>query len=209
LPKVTEEHMEARRRQILAAAIKCFAQQGFHRTTMQDIFRESGLSPGAVYRYFGGKEEILRAIAAEAFARARREVGFLDSDPDVEPPASLEEALGRMLRFWEEMDLAELQYRTKLPVQLWAEAFRDPELMDLARGIVDEGRKVLGELARRAQERGELDPALDPDAVARATIALFQGMILQRGWYPEMDPGAYREAATALVSGRASSPSRP
>ena len=42
MPKVTEEHVAARRRQILSAALSCFAREGFHRTTMQDIFREAG-----------------------------------------------------------------------------------------------------------------------------------------------------------------------
>src|SRR5215212_6087280 len=62
MPKVTEEHVEARRRQILSAALRCFARQGFHRTTMQDIFREADLSPGAVYSYFKSKDELVAAI---------------------------------------------------------------------------------------------------------------------------------------------------
>jgi AcrR family transcriptional regulator len=209
MPKVTDEHIEARRRQILEAAIKCFAVEGFHRATMQDIFRESGLSPGAVYRYFPGKKEILRAIAAEAFGRARRDLGFLDEESDVPKPASIEEALANLLAFWENLDLAELQYRARLPVQLWAEAFRDPELMELARGIIEMACAALASIVRDQQERGELDPELDPDAVARTVIGLFHGMMLQRGWHPDMDVAAYREAALALVSGRATSPNRP
>src|SRR5215469_137769 len=65
MPKVTEEHVQARRRQILSAALRCFARQGFHRTTMQDIFREADLSPGAVYSYFTGKDELIAAIILE------------------------------------------------------------------------------------------------------------------------------------------------
>jgi AcrR family transcriptional regulator len=65
MPKVSERHAEARRRQILDAARVCFARGGLHRTSMQDVFRESGLSPGSVYTYFFGKEEIVRAVAEE------------------------------------------------------------------------------------------------------------------------------------------------
>src|SRR5919112_312688 len=65
MPKVTEEHVEARRRQIVSAALRCFAREGFHRTTMQDIFREADLSPGAVYSYFKGKDELIVAIIVE------------------------------------------------------------------------------------------------------------------------------------------------
>jgi TetR/AcrR family transcriptional regulator, transcriptional repressor of aconitase len=51
MPKVSQNHLDARRQQILAAAIECFCRQGFHPTTMQDIIKESGLSSGAIYTY--------------------------------------------------------------------------------------------------------------------------------------------------------------
>jgi AcrR family transcriptional regulator len=50
IPRVNQKHLEARREQILEAAIECFAHNGFHRTTMQDIMREAGLSVGAPYK---------------------------------------------------------------------------------------------------------------------------------------------------------------
>src|SRR5688500_8917991 len=74
MPKVSEEHLDARRAQIVNAAVACFAREGFHRTTMHDICREAGLSPGAVYRYFASKDELIQAIAD---ARHEREQGFL------------------------------------------------------------------------------------------------------------------------------------
>jgi AcrR family transcriptional regulator len=75
MPKVSEQHAAARRRQIVEAASRCFARRGFHRTTMKDIFRESGLSPGAVYTYFFGKDDLIAAVAEDA-ARG-------DADPDL------------------------------------------------------------------------------------------------------------------------------
>ena len=69
MPKVSDEHMEGRRRQIIDAAIACFARDGFHRATMQDICAEARLSPGAIYRHFPGKDAIVEAIADERHAR--------------------------------------------------------------------------------------------------------------------------------------------
>ena len=54
--------------QILDAAVACFAREGFHRTTMQDIVREAALSPGAIYGYFASKEAIIDAIGADRHA---------------------------------------------------------------------------------------------------------------------------------------------
>ncbi len=55
----------------LRAAVVCFAREGFHRTTIQDIVHESKLSPGAIYRYFASKEDIIVAIADELVMLAR------------------------------------------------------------------------------------------------------------------------------------------
>ena len=66
MPKVTEAHLEARRHQILEAASSCFARRGFHQCTMHDICAEAQLSPGAVYRYFHSKEEIIEAMCEES-----------------------------------------------------------------------------------------------------------------------------------------------
>ena len=64
MPKVSEAHIEARRQQILEAANACFSRQGFHQSSVQDICREAGLSPGAVYRYFPSKEHIIAATCS-------------------------------------------------------------------------------------------------------------------------------------------------
>src|SRR5215207_5973114 len=66
-----------RRTEILDAAQACFARSGFHRTSMQAICSEAGMSAGNLYRYFPSKEAIIAGIAerdraevAQDFARA-------------------------------------------------------------------------------------------------------------------------------------------
>ena len=44
MPKVSQSHRDARRRQILDAATVCFARQGFHRTTVQDVVAEAEIA---------------------------------------------------------------------------------------------------------------------------------------------------------------------
>lgn len=61
-PRVTDEHKDRRRRQILEAAARCFNQSGYADTTMKDILAEADLSTGAVYNYFAGKDEIYAAL---------------------------------------------------------------------------------------------------------------------------------------------------
>jgi AcrR family transcriptional regulator len=182
MPKVSEEHLAARRRQILDAALVSFSRQGFHRTPMQAIFDEAGLSPGAVYRYFKGKEEIVRAIAEEtlgSFAAA------------LEPGAkSPEEMLSRLLDAIENVDLRD--QRLRLALQVWGEAVLDPRIGGFVRQVVDRLRHRIA---------ADLDVP-DPDATAQVLIALAQGSVVQRDIHDDFDPERFRAAALALVSQR-------
>jgi AcrR family transcriptional regulator len=61
MPRVSQAHEFEVRRRIVRAALQVFAERGFHRATMQDIVRESGLSVGAIYTYFKSKDELILA----------------------------------------------------------------------------------------------------------------------------------------------------
>ena len=62
MPKLKAETQQARRRHILDAAKRCIARRGLHGTSMQDICRQAGVSPGALYVYFASKEALIAAI---------------------------------------------------------------------------------------------------------------------------------------------------
>jgi len=61
-PAVSKEDKTQRRYEILSAAKKVFARNGFHATTMGDIAREAGLAYGSVYQYFDSKEDLFHAL---------------------------------------------------------------------------------------------------------------------------------------------------
>lgn len=177
MPKVSQAHVDARRQQILDAAQACFSRDGLHRATMQDIIRQSGLSAGAIYRYFASKEEIVAAIAEARHARERALIAASAAAGDgTAAIARLAQDFLGALREPEERE------RRRVGVQLWAEALRDERIRDLVRRGVDGPRALIADLIRQAQRRGELPPALPPDAFARVVIALFHGFVLQQAW---------------------------
>ena len=55
----------SRRRQVLDAAVKVMGQNGFHQMSMQELAAEAKVSVGLIYKYFGGKEDLLLAIENE------------------------------------------------------------------------------------------------------------------------------------------------
>ncbi len=69
MPKVTEEHLESRREQILKGAGRVFARYGYHGATVARLEEETGLSRGAIFHYFGDKEELFLALGLDANRR--------------------------------------------------------------------------------------------------------------------------------------------
>ena len=196
MPKVSQAHLAARRQQILAAAMECFSREGFHWTTMQDIVRQAGLSPGAIYSYFKSKEEIIAAIADERHTRERAMIQAARNQTSAE--ATLR---ALVYAFFGMLGDAEERTQRRLNIQIWAEALRNPQLHRIVRAGIDEPRAMLAELIVAAQRRGELPPHLAPDALARVMIALFQGFVLQRAWDDQADVASYMEVIETLLHG--------
>ena len=69
MPKVTEEHKEARREQILAGAQRAFARHGYEGATVARLEEETGLSRGAIFNYYGNKEALFVALVRRSSDR--------------------------------------------------------------------------------------------------------------------------------------------
>jgi AcrR family transcriptional regulator len=195
IPKVSQKHLDARREQILKAAIECFADEGFHRTTMEDITRASGLSAGALYNYFDGKEQLIEAIATERHARER----------DIILEAGAKEDAAQILltlisRFEQLLLDPGGRKGRRMAMQLWTEALRSQRILKTVRKGVDEPRNMLAAIVARARDRGEMPKDIDPDAMARVMIALFQGFALQLAWDPRIDPKPFVKAVERLFA---------
>src|SRR5436190_2097725 len=63
-----------KRELILTAALERFSHYGFRRTSMEDIAQQAGISRAAVYRHFGNKEDVFRALAEAMHEKAMAEV---------------------------------------------------------------------------------------------------------------------------------------
>jgi AcrR family transcriptional regulator len=171
MPRVSDEYMARRREEILEAAKACFAREGFHATSMRDIYRECGLSPGAVYNHFASKDEIVRSLGEERLrrAQAQREALALIDDP-VEALRLL--AAGTREQLVREEDLM-------LDLQLAGEALRDESVAEVSRQTFDATLETVIGLIGRAQGTGHLDSRVDADALARVLIGVFQGVVVQ------------------------------
>jgi AcrR family transcriptional regulator len=197
MPRVSTEHLAARRSQIVEAALHCFARNGIHPTSMQDIFHEAGLSAGAVYRYFPTKEQLVGAVVDRVLGMSWSAVGA--ETPESAAQADSGSIVDSLLGFLDVPGPGEQQDRFRLVLQIWAEAVRSPQIGDVLRASTDALRASIAAQISVAQDVGQLRPNLEPDAVARVLTALFQGYVYQRAMDPAMNTEAYRRAARAVL----------
>jgi AcrR family transcriptional regulator len=200
MPKVSEQHREARRDQIVDAALLCFASKGFHRTSMADIIAGSGLSAGAIYLHFDGKQQIALAVAQRILGNRMVEFAERLRDGDGLPPPS------SMLRLMMTGLTSEVR-DPRLLVQLWGEAVTDPEVSLMIGPIFAEVRKVMSPyLARWATEHRGLAPdaaAAWADDLVPVFLGLGQGFILQSTLLPGFDADRYFAGVSRLLDGPA------
>lgn len=187
MPKVSDAHREARREEILAAAVRAFSEKGFGRTSMADVIAESGLSAGAIYGHFDGKRELFLAVARSVLARRRDE---LETAIRQGPPPSPGEALGILLR-----GLLASGVDTRVLVQVWGEATIEPDVREMVNDQVHVIRGAFEDAVRAwCAARPDALPEGPDDAVVRLLplmLALAQGFVVQRAIFDQFDEDAY------------------
>lgn len=174
MPRVSDEHLERRRRQIMDAAVRCFARKGFHETTLQDVFRESGLSAGAVYRYFKSKNDLVQAITAEERGPV---TAVIESALAQDPVPGADEIAGLAAALQE---LSGPDGPARVAPSAWAQALHDPAVADIVRGTWGPIRSYWITAAQRMRDDGRLPPGTDADAVGAALFAVGPGFLLQQ-----------------------------
>lgn len=185
-PKVSEDYLEARREQILDAARTCFVQKGYHRTTVQDICKAASLSPGAVYRYFDGKEAIFGGLAERRVAAHTEAMRSMTGIEDLFE--SVAAFAGQMMAIGEKHGAPRPGV---MDLELVGEAMNNERIAEVVRRMLDGVRGNLTGLVELLQKKGKIDPALDRKAVASVLMALFQGALFQSAIGLDFDHHAY------------------
>jgi TetR/AcrR family transcriptional regulator, transcriptional repressor of aconitase len=174
MPKVSQQYRDARRDQILNAARRCFRRDGFHATSMQDLFAEAGLSAGAVYRYFASKDEVIVAIAEDNLGEV---LAMINQVETADPGRSAGEVVAAALDMVRARDEAE--GLGGMAVLVWSEALRNPALAGQLRALLTGIHDDFTRLVSRQQEAGARPATVPADAVARTLVAVMAGYILQ------------------------------
>lgn len=183
MPKVTEEYREARRREILDAAMRVFHRDGFQGASMASIIKESGLSAGAIYGHFPSRAELVVQVATRVVGARVLDVERLAATDPMPPPAHLLRILLKGL-------LNDLGSPGML-VQLWGEAVAEPEVRVIARDVLTRLRDVYSSYIALWHQREHGLSLADAETLAADQVVLFvsaaQGYILQAALLPGFD----------------------
>lgn len=199
MPRLGEELWAQRRRHVLTSAWTCFARDGFHATSMDQVISAAGMSSSAVYRYFRSKDDLIDATAEEAlelisglFAR------LMAADPAPTP----DETLTMLVADLHSRSQQEGYDLSRLAMQAWTEALRRPHLHGLVTDYYRATQANFTELARRWRVAGYIGPTADIDAVAALLTTMMPGLIVLE----HLGDGSSAAQLIAGISGLAAPP---
>ena len=162
MPKVSQEHLDARRAEILEGARRAFAQHGYDGATVAKLEEEIGLSRGAIFHYFDGKLDLFAAArerGQRALPGAPRRAGARRASSARSPTA----------------DPNWLNVLIETEVKL----LHDPEFQKRITSTPEQRQTVLGAF-ERGQASGEFRDDIGADDLARFTAIVINGLALAR-----------------------------
>src|SRR5213075_2850903 len=196
-PPMSQPQLEPtldRRTQILDAALVCFAQRGFHQTSMHDISAEAGISVGLIYRYFANKEAVISAMAD----RHKSEI------QDVLERAQQAPTLLESLEILFTAHCCENEPRvvSAFVVDLYAEASRNPHVADMVRDVLQTAMDGVTDLIARSPEAEGTAHGLKPHELAELIFAVSRGMLMRDVLQPQAMTAAERRTRQLEVTRR-------
>lgn len=157
---------------LLDAAHRVVSRRGYGGATVEEIAEEAGVSMGALYYHFPGKENLFKSLLREHVHETRHSFEALP------PPASLREAIERTVGFWLEHVQAAGE-ASPLMLEFWAHATRQDWARDEVRASFREFREAIAAMLRAGREQGVVRADLGVDHAAHLIVSVLEGVALQ------------------------------
>lgn len=188
--KRTKEEADRTKQELLNAALSVFSSKGYAATRLSDIASTAGVTRGAIYHHFGGKEELFLALLNDASKISNQAI-----EQAVAQGGSLLEVLSRILVFT--FNLIEDDHRFR---QVMALSLSATNLNLLAKQKSNEAEILVESISQSLAggiASGDLRPDLDPKNAARALLAYQNGLALL--WFTNPQAFSVKEHAHALA----------
>lgn len=197
MPKVAEQRRVARRDQIVAAALVCFARSGYHATTMADVAAQAGVSKGTPYLYFSTKEALFIALHEEWDCGVADEVNAAIAELPEAHRRSPRRVLGAVAAAVAGHVL-EHPEACRVLMEVRAMAAHEPAIAAAVQTSDTRSHEQLKGLIAAGVEAGEWPASTDPALAARLFTAGLYGLMAQ--WHLAPDSFSWDAAASALAN---------
>jgi AcrR family transcriptional regulator len=172
------DRAEERRQQIMEAALACFARKGYHKTTMDDIVAESGLSKGTLYWYFKNKDDLFISLIKSYFLSIGQDISAI-----LEQDATASHKLRAIAQETAQFFLETKEFFNVF-LEFWMLSALNEELNQLFSNILIQYREVLARVITQGIEAGEFKP-VDARQLAFPVMAVYDGL----AFYAMLMPG--------------------
>lgn len=190
------------KREVLDRAVRAFWAGGYEATSMTELLEQMGIQKGSFYATFGCKRQVLldglQTYTAEHFA------ALAALAREASPRAALERHLAEVTASVIGPDGSLGCFLVNTALEL---SSRDPEIQQIAQRTLATHEGFYRDLLAAARERGEVPAELDPEATARALLALVLGMrVLGRSAAASEVVESVRDQALGLLGTRTQEP---
>ncbi|MFG6117160.1 TetR/AcrR family transcriptional regulator [Halobacillus sp. MO56] len=193
-PKVSKEHLEQRRANILEAAKRVFIKHGYERTTMKHVMEEAEVSRGGLYQYFSNKEDLYETILKERLSQ------ITDETEDL--------LTGEISSYWDLLLLRvfgedrepddKMDPMAPSNLEFFITGRNDERRRKYGQERYQNGLKVYADVIKAGQESGEFSDKYDSEILARAIITYIDGLALDHAILPEKDVRLKEQSAMLL-----------
>ena len=190
MPKLKPDVQRARREHILDAAERCFARNGFHRSSIHDICKEAGVSPGALYVYFDSKEALIAGLSERDLAEFAERLAALGTAPDF---------MQALRTLGEQYFLEESTDSHRMCIDIGLESTRNPRIGEIHQRFDRFILESFEALFQKLKEEGRIAPTLDIATVARVFMVISDGMFWRRAVDPHFQPQSVMPAVVTLI----------
>ena len=199
-----KERQAQTREELVAAAAKVFARRGYHKATVDEIAAEAGMTSGAVYSNFAGKEELFLAIADAQVEARVAEIEAVGNAAEGKGDAGVE-AADQFRAFLErDPDWPLLFY------EFWSVSVRDAELQGELAVRRDAIRDALADTLDRVAKQHGFKLRFPAPVLATAIAASLNGLAFERAADPEALPDeVFAEFITAVLGCAIAAPETP
>jgi AcrR family transcriptional regulator len=192
----TKEH---NRQALLEAAREMMLRDGYRNTLLDDVAEQAGLTKGAIYSIFGGKDELMRALVTEI----AEDLNWPDLEAVTDDGLDLEDQVDRYAQLWARgAARAVPRWESAFYSELSALTLRDEELFESNGRVMSGHRDALAHaFAGRRTQSGHPVTLRQAEALASAFAGLMQGLASRMTLNPvEFSERAFRDAARALCT---------